>query len=1436
MRKLLLLSLGILFLNLLGSNGLWAQAVLPYSVNFGENQDGWTSVDNSSTPGTSWKYEERWAYSQGKYYPCVAIKMDYSAACNDYYISPAFQLEANVEYTLKSIHCTTSQANGANMSLKIGTSATDMTSFKSISECTVPDYFTNTEEQTYTFTVETAGTYYLAYHATSPQFNSDICLFSFSLSDGEGGGTDPEDPVGTVPYDINMLENMTNRGWYAHDNNQDGVTWTATTGFGVSLQMALGNSHNDDYVSPKFSLKGGKNYKITTTVAVNGNAKSGDIVKLIQGNNPLDMISVKQLVLDQPGENTEETYITIENDGDYYFGFRNMSTTGGNTLILYRFALEEVQDVPGIGEVVFASDFEGLLPLEGWNILDANQDMVTWEKTEGVEGITYHGTMAVGGADDWLVTPPFAVDGDMDYLVKYTFSQSGAFDADLVEIRWGEEAEIAALSNLIATETIDLGNGEYSKVCRMTSQVSRDICMAVRIATSDMNGNLSLKSIEIVTSEKAVPMPVENLSVVSNYNEKTVKLSWVNPLYDTEEALIQKNLEANIYENNNLIKTLTEVVPGTSGEYSYTPSIDFTGNVTYKVTASLQGHESKSVEKTICLDDLQGDSILAYELSLRDQEAFDKWLIEDKNGGKTWTYDAWGQQVMIPFMSPNNNDWLFSPEIELANDRRYLIKYEFKSSKFGSDLDITIGQERNSAAHTRVIASHDYATNDGFEVFATQQFSVEEKGLYSIGLHAGDVGNSMIVRNIVIYYIGEKEEEVPVMTLPYSQNFGDEMVEESWMPEGWRTEGNSGMFGFQVLYTYDWFGINAYSEPNALCASGGVPSAREEWIYTPKFNFEQGETYVVDFQLLMPQQNGRTNTITIYQTAEQNSFSIQGNELFKLENTAVAEWTKQSFEFTAAENADLCLAIKVSCNLSNAGNIMIDDFVIRKVEKEIIAPEAPKDMRGGVSSFSRSVILQWDNPTLDVEGGEIGAGVQLTSKIYEGEILLGEVVGNAGDRKTYEYKYTDEADFYGQKIYKVVSHIADVQGKSATCVVSISSFTDGYLKEHIYISDFTSPEEWMSEDVDLDGNQWGFEDGVAFTEGSDDWLISPLISLETDKSYYIMCELQTNSEGGAAVSFAYGNDQSAKGMTESVQDFEKLELSDYAELYIGGLFTPQNEENYLGIHVTGNTGSVRIKSLKVMRMFTRNEPEVLPYTEDFENQMDIDKSTNFLNKWGRRTSSAELFKIAKMPEDAPKTPSGEYAAIANEFEYNKRTETLYTPYFTLENGKTYEISYYLYMPGNEGRNTNAAVLLALTQDDMGIELPVLQSITEPVKDWTKFSFKFKNTNDTFDYCFYFYFEAAEAKSGMIAIDDFSIKEVEVGLEETQAGAMYYSQTDEILYLPENIEHVDVYTVQGVLTEQYFVNDNTLKLDLNQGVYIVRGYAKDGQIITLKIVK
>ena len=252
---------------------------------------------------------------------------------------------------------------------------------------------------------------------------------------------------------------------------------------------------------------------------------------------------------------------------------------------------------------------------------------------------------------------------------------------------------------------------------------------------------------------------------------------------------------------------------------------------------------------------------------------------------------------------------------------------------------------------------------------------------------------------------------------------------------------------------------------------------------------------------------------------------------------------------------------------------------------------------------------------------------------------------------------------------------------------------------------------------------------------------------------------------------------------------------------------------------------------------TKDEPVELPYEEDFENRTDVD-DTNFTNKWGCRTSSSALFRVTTMPENTVAAHSGEYAVVANEYTLGARDELLYTPYFSLEAGKTYEISYYLYMPGNGENITGAQVEVAYTQEDSGIELPKIQTILEPVTEWTKFSVKY-TPNYTTKYCLYFRFAAVTANAGIIAIDDFKIEEADgMGIDElVENSNMYYAQSTAMLYVPENVESVSVFNMQGQLVMNADNADGMIALNgLNRGAYIVKAVTGEGNTLTLKVIK
>lgn len=1332
------------------------------------------------------------------------------------------------------------------MSFEVGTSNSNMTTFTKLGNLTIDDNSEYPVGQKIKFSVPSDGIYYCAYHSTSPSPNNRTYILEFKLYEGESSGETPEEVVVEAPYTVDLKTSQ--EGWEAVDNNNDGKTWQSSGASGVMLGMALSGQHDDDYFSPKVTLKGGVTYKISTDVAMDNESIGHDIVTLTQGTDKAQMTAIKQLNLVNPGENREENFFTPTVDGDYYFSFHNTSTTGGNTLSIYSFAIEEyVADVPAETEI-FSTDFSGANPLEGWTIVDSNTDGVKWAMEEGYAGPAYNGNMATGEANDWLITPALNMVAGNDYVIRYTLSQAGAFDADEVVIKWGTTPTAAGMTNSLTTESINLGSGSVDKVIRLTCSQSGNVYIGFNLTTANPNGIISLDKISVSQTSKAKPQSVDGLRVSSNHKEQTVTLNWTNPAFDVTEAPIIETLDITIYENGVKVATLEDRAVGEKDTYTYSPA-QFSGMALYRVVASINDIESLPVEASINLDDINGEAILLQDMPLDTADDFAKWVIENKDGGGTWNYSV--SAITIPMTSSgDHNDWAITPGVQLEPGKRYVVKFDVATSaSFAGNLQVWLGDAQTADNMDTELLSLNNIYYNGFVSTSTPQFSVETAGTYYIGFQAGNIENGMRVRNVNVCYIQEYQE-APVMELPYFENF-DKNTE---IPTGWRMERSSDELGFYVRDVSQAATIymNAYSRPNALMVKGNAPEAREEVAYTPKFSFEPGNVYTVSFQFNMFQLSGKANnSIAIYKATEQNQESIVGEPVFEVNSqTGMTSWEEKSFDLTVDEAAEYCFVIKVTSDGASDVDIKIDDFAVDQiVEIEPVKPAAVMNARAMVISSNQSIIFSWNHPLVDVDGETIQKGSVIKTQIYDGTELIAEptvvmpdastVDAETGIPMSFTYTYADFDKFTGQKIYKFVPCIDTEAGPATTAVVSLSSFTDGYLKERAYVADFTEGDnEWTAIDADEDNNTWAHAESAMTTTGKDEWLISPELTLKPGKSYYVLCEFMTDVDQYADVTFTRGNGSSVKDQTEVIYSFDNVILSNYALMEVGGTFLPEDESNYFGIHVESENGSkVQVKSFKVYRLMTKDEPVELPYEEDFENRTDVD-DTNFTNKWGCRTSSSALFRVTTMPENTVAAHSGEYAVVANEYTLGARDELLYTPYFSLEKGKTYEISYYLYMPGNGENITGAQVKVAYTQEDSGIKLPVIQTILEPVTEWTKFSVKYI-PDYTMEYCLYFRFVAVTANAGIIAIDDFKIEEADgMGIDElVENSNMYYAQSTAMLYVPENVESVSVFNMQGQLVMNADNADGMIALNgLNRGAYIVKAVTGEGNTLTLKVIK
>lgn len=774
---------------LLGASNVWADdAALKtlYETAFATDPSSeWTTVDKSTKAGTTWKWgANNFSYGAALNYaygPAVKIMHDYDALDDDYYISPAMELKAGTKYTVTTA-TGKNAANQAKLTLEIGTSLDDMSTYKEVKTLNPAEDYANREE-TMEVTVEKDGTYYFAYHATQTEDHSDylyILGLKVEAPDNGGSTVDPGKPTednvlnadfSTEPKDWAIVDKSSDDSntWNWNANAfYDNLTYKYFPAMRI-LQSQYTTAQNDYLISPDMQLKKGVKYKVTTA-----SAKQNDsaVLTLELGNSRTDVSGYKVIGTLTPSENyTDDRFqdfeFSVKEDGTYNLAYHVKEETNGKQKT-FVFGMKvvaagksttdptdptEPDDPQKVGDVVYSSDLTEDGAADKLTVVDANKDNATWAVTDGIEGLTYNSDDATSAADDWVVTPAVKIQKGMNYSISAKFNQRGAFDPDKIEVYVGDEPAVDKLTTLVAS--YDVNEGTTDNLARYIGKEDGKKYIGFRLVSENaQNGQLSLLGINVKAIEAATPNPVENLKAESDSEAKTVKLTWTNPSKDTDGYGIVEKVGAKVYENDILVKTIDEL-SGAESELVYTPQ-EFSGETTYKIVAFIGEKESTAATVTVNLDDRKGDEYLVKAFKVSNSTK-NEWTIIDGGGKGVWKYDY---SDIFDFNyqrgGATEDDWLISPEVKLSAADRYVLKYKLKTARdFAASVELTIGEGTTAADQKQVVASHINIKQNGFGDFKTQQFSVPEDGNYNIAFHVTQADYYVDVRGLEIYSIGE---------------------------------------------------------------------------------------------------------------------------------------------------------------------------------------------------------------------------------------------------------------------------------------------------------------------------------------------------------------------------------------------------------------------------------------------------------------------------------------------------------------------------------------------------------------------------------------------------------------------------------------------------------------------------------------------------------
>lgn len=177
--------------------------------------------------------------------------------------------------------------------------------------------------------------------------------------------------------------------------------------------------------------------------------------------------------------------------------------------------------------------------------------------------------------------------------------------------------------------------------------------------------------------------------------------------------------------------------------------------------------------------------------------------------------------------------------------------------------------------------------------------------------------------------------------------------------------------------------------------------------------------------------------------------------------------------------------------------------------------------------------------------------------------------------------------------------------------------------------------------------------------------------------------------------------------------------------------------------------------------------ESVPYKTSFDNTYGEYDGTSFIPK-GWMMTGDNPFYTASMNE--LKAYDGTYYLVSQNNTASPRNEHLYTPLFHMEQGRTYTLTYQLYMPGlyyayldDRGHYAEAShhpthrLTVGEEQDyDFHTLRQPLIEITDSISpEWHLQTATF-TPDATGDYCFCMAFESSETYHGDICIDDFAL--------------------------------------------------------------------------------
>lgn len=605
------------------------------------------------------------------------------------------------------------------------------------------------------------------------------------------------------------------------------------------------------------------------------------------------------------------------------------------------------------------------------------------------------------------------------------------------------------------------------------------------------------------------------------------------------------------------------------------------------------------------------------------------WTTEDGNSDFT-TWMTMGAGAFVFGMGQSNNDdWLISPEFKFnAGNYSITISKEMQNAVDGDAISIYVGTGEDLSTYTEVGKLDMTATGES-EDFITFPL---EAGNYKVAIrNTCPPMSSWYIKSITIDN--------------YTAPVGGELVDKDFTADqdidGWTIlDENADENPWQFVD-----GIDGISLP----AKRGSQGNHNDWLISPAMTLEGGKAYVVSYTLVASTNNAPATVVAAYGTDATAAAMTTTIATESIENETITHY----YRITPAANGTYYLGFQASSAAGGNGTVSV--VAVKVAESEGITPLAPTELTAEPSIKAGTVALSWTNPTMDTEN--IALDGNITLRIVRNGETVDDISGQPGEQMSY---IDHPTPFEGEASYQVIAYVDESRLSEAATASAILDDFQGERNE-LY-SWGGSPDSGFGDWTVINNNggaTWThlesyYDDNWYITYGkpSDDWLISPTVTLTTGRRYVIEVQVKSGTNQPAELELYTGQGTSIADMKNFVCDITAE--GNGSLTYTSEQFTVDADGDYnLGVRAVSISTHTTLNRYTIYYYENRDtDPEEVPYTEDFA---DADLA-------GWSFADGSTFAVAD-------------GALTSSQNGEPRSEIVYSPLINLKGGYTYEVTF-----------------------------------------------------------------------------------------------------------------------------------------------------------------